>query len=95
MYMYIYVALSVDMYMSLAVCRIKCFIAMKMGKLLPVFAAVFAASATVSAHASATASTPSPASVTVSVLYASCLPRLPSSTSRRLKLDLNGFQAVK
>lgn len=29
-------------YVSLTVCRIKCFIAMKMGKLLPVFAAVFA-----------------------------------------------------
>lgn len=62
---------------------------MKMGKLLPVFAAVFAASATAS-----TAATVSVA-VTVAVLYALCLPRLPSSTSRRLKLDLNGFQAVK
>lgn len=86
-------AVSVDMYMSLAVCRIKCFIAMKMGKLLPVFAAVFAASAT--ATASATVSATASVAVTVAVLYALCLPRLPSSTSRRLKLDLNGFQAVK
>lgn len=69
----------------------KCFIAMKMGKLLPVFAAVFAGSATASASAAATAS----ATIAVYVLYALCLPRLPSSTSRRLKLDLNGFQAVK
>lgn len=64
---------------------------MKMGKLLPVFAAVFAASATATASATVSASV----AVTVAVLYALCLPRLPSSTSRRLKLDLNGFQAVK
>lgn len=68
---------------------------MKMGKLLPVFAAVFAASATATASATVSATASASVAVTVAVLYALCLPRLPSSTSRRLKLDLNGFQAVK
>lgn len=72
---------------------------MKMGKLLPVFAAVFATgcgsvSVSVSGSGSAYASDTAPPCAYASAV-ALCLPRLPSSTSRRLKLDLNGFQAVK
>lgn len=76
---------------------------MKMGKLLPVFAAVFATgcgcgsvsvSVSGSSSGSAYASETAPPCAYASAV-ALCLPRLPSSTSRRLKLDLNGFQAVK
>lgn len=72
---------------------------MKMGKLLPVFAAVFATgcgsvSVSGSGSGSAYASDTAPPCAYASAV-ALCLPRLPSSTSRRLKLDLNGFQAVK
>lgn len=72
---------------------------MKMGKLLPVFAAVFATgcgsvSVSGSGSGSAYASDTAPPCAYASAV-ALCLPRLPSLTSRRLKLDLNGFQAVK